>query len=147
MGENSILRNKDFITTDWGEILGGRLQRGILPTDTDGEIESNGYFHRLETKKLNERPMSIGQKGLLSAYSNEPNKTVTIIYLSNDKNDVVRFEDFKKQGIPIGFNNKDFRQYLESWITDTGNKRHGRTLFLYFNDQQGEWVQYDELYK
>ena len=78
------LNNPSARLTDWHRILGGeKLQRGIMPSDIDGVIESNGHFLVFEVKRPGEET-SVGQEIMLRALSKISIFTVVKIELDTD---------------------------------------------------------------
>ena len=110
------LNNPYAQLTDWYQILGGeKLQRGIVPSDIDGIIESGGYFLALEVKHPGEET-SPGQARMLWALSKIPRFTVIKLELNVDGGvaTAVRYGDDSTISIGPGLLWTFIRKWIDS---------------------------------
>ena len=110
----SEIRNSEARLTDWGEVLGGRIDN-CLPSDIDGILERNGYMLVLEAKNLTEK-LSEGQARVLDAFLRTGLGSVLIVYLSGPR--VRRVRGYTHWGtvIDVEADSEKLRAWVSMWI-------------------------------
>lgn len=112
---SSELRNKNAKLTDWGAILGGRIE-GCTFADIDGVMERNGYMLFIEAKKPGES-LSKAQAITMNALLGTGFYDVLILTV-DEKNQCQWLSGYTCRGdiIDRKVDNRQFKRWVGKWL-------------------------------